>query len=56
MVFRNSMLGLLRTKGKTVLFTLLIFALTLSLCLGINAWVSIEGFLENLDENYTTIS
>ncbi|NLX78061.1 MAG: ABC transporter permease [Clostridiaceae bacterium] len=55
MVFRNSMLGLLRTKGKTVLFTLLIFALTLSLCLGINAWVSIEGFLENLDENYTTI-
>lgn len=55
MIFRNSMLSIVRTKGKTVLFTLLIFALTLSLCLGISVWASIDGFLENLDNHYTTI-
>ncbi|ANW99899.1 ABC transporter permease [Thermoclostridium stercorarium subsp. thermolacticum DSM 2910] len=55
MIFRNSMLSILRTKGKTALFLLLIFALTLSLCLGISLWVSIEGFLENLDNHYMTI-
>lgn len=55
MIFRNSMLSILRTWGKTALFLLLIFALTLSLCLGISVWVSIEGFLENLDNHYTTV-
>lgn len=55
MIFRNSMLGIFRTKGKTALFTGLIFALTLSLCLGISVWASIAGFLENLDNHYTTI-
>lgn len=55
MILRNSILSILRTKGKTVLFTLLIFALTLSLCLGISVWVSVEGFLEELDSHYTTI-
>lgn len=55
MILRNSILSILRTKGKTLLFTLLIFALTLSLCLGISVWISIEGFLEDLDNHYTTI-
>lgn len=55
MIFRNSMLSILRTKGKTVLFTLLVFALTLSLCLGISVWASIEGLLDEMDNHYTSI-
>ena len=55
MLIRNSLLSLVRTKGKTFLFTLLIVALTLTLSLGVCVWASIQQFLDEADEFYTTI-
>ena len=55
MLIRNSLLSLVRTKGKTFLFTLLIIALTLTLSLGVCVWASIQQFLDEADEFYTTI-
>ena len=55
MLIRNSLLSLVRTKGKTFLFTLLIVALTLTLSLGVCVWASIQQFLDDADDFYTTI-
>lgn len=55
MILRNSILSIIRSKGKSALFTLLIFALTLVLALGISVWASVAQFLEDCDEYYTTI-
>jgi len=55
MIFRNSINSIIRLRGKTVLFTLLIFALTLVLALSISIWASVEQFLKDCDEYYTTI-
>ncbi|HHY87674.1 MAG TPA: FtsX-like permease family protein [Chloroflexi bacterium] len=55
MIFRNSILSILRSGGKTALFTLLIFSLTLVLALGVSVWASVAQFLEDCDEFYTTI-
>ena len=55
MLIRNSLLSLVRTKGKALLFTLLIFALTLMLSLGVSVWASIRQFLDDADDFYTTI-
>ncbi|MCB2214091.1 ABC transporter permease [bacterium] len=55
MLIRNSLLSLVRTKGKTILFALLIFALTLTLSLGVSVWASIRQFLDDADDFYTTI-
>ncbi len=55
MIFRNSMRNIFRAMGKTTLFTLLIFTTTLALSLGISVWMSIEQFLDECDEYYTTI-
>lgn len=55
MIPRNSLLSILRVKGKTALFTLLIFALTLAFALGVSAWASVAQFLDEADEFYTTI-
>ena len=55
MLIRNSLLSLIRSKGKTALFSLLIIALTLILSLGVCVWASIEQFLDEADEFYTTI-
>ena len=55
MLIRNSLLSLVRTKGKTLLFALLIFALTLVLSLGVSVWASIRQFLDDADDFYTTI-
>lgn len=55
MLIRNSLLSLVRTKGKTLLFALLIFALTLVLSLGVSVWASIRQFLDEADDFYTTI-
>jgi ABC-type antimicrobial peptide transport system permease subunit len=41
--------------GKTALFTLLIFTLTLALSLAVSVWTSVEQFLDECDEFYTTI-
>ena len=54
-LIRNSLLSLVRTKGKTILFTLLIIALTLTLALGVSVWASIRQFLDEADDFYTTI-
>jgi len=55
MLIRNSLLSLVRSKGKTILFSLLIFTLTLMLSLGVCVWASIRQFLNEADEFYTTI-
>ena len=55
MLIRNSLLSLVRTKGKTFLFALLIFALTLTLSLGVSVWASIRQFLDDADDFYKTI-
>lgn len=55
MIFRNSILSIIRSGGKTALFTLLIFALTLVLALGVSVWASVAQFLDDCDEFYTTI-
>lgn len=55
MVFINSIRSIIRSRGKTALFTLLIFVLTLALALGVCVWASVEQFLADCDEYYTTI-
>lgn len=55
MIFRNSIRSILRSSGKTALFTLLIFALTVALALGVSVWASIAQFLDDCDDYYTTI-
>ena len=55
MIFRNSLKSVFRSKGKTALFLLLIFALTLALALGVSVWASVAQFLNDCDEYYTTI-
>ncbi len=44
MILRNSLLSILRVKGKTALFTLLLFALTLAFALGVGVWASVAQF------------
>ena len=55
MIFHHSILSIFRSKGKTALFTLLIFALTLALSLGVSVWASVVQFLEECNDFYTTI-
>ena len=55
MIIRYSFLSILRSWGKTLLFTLLIFALTLALGLSISVWASVEQFLDDCNDYYTTI-
>ena len=55
MIFRNSIKSIFRSKGKTALFLLLIFTLTLALALGVSVWASVDQFLNDCDEYFTTI-
>ncbi len=55
MIFRNSLRSIIRSKGKTALFTLIIFALTMVLALSVSVWASVAQFLEACDDFYTTI-
>lgn len=55
MIFRNSIHSIIRSGGKTALFTLIIFALTLALALGVSVWASVSQFLDDCDDFYTTI-
>lgn len=55
MIFRNSLHSIHRSKGKTALFTLLIFALTMALALSVSVWASVAQFLDDCDDFYTTI-
>lgn len=56
MIIRNGILNTVRAKGKTVLFTLLIFILTLSLSFGIGLWSYCAQTLQVMDETYTSIA
>ncbi len=55
MILRNSIYSILRVKGKTALFTVLLFALTLAFALGVSVWASVAQFLDDADDFYTTI-
>ncbi|HOW91787.1 MAG TPA: ABC transporter permease [Anaerolineaceae bacterium] len=55
MILRNSLLSIFRVKGKTALFTLLLFALTLAFALGVSVWASVAQFLDDANDFYTTI-
>ncbi|HWQ59272.1 MAG TPA: ABC transporter permease [Clostridia bacterium] len=55
MIFRNSIKSILRTPVKTVLFALLIAAVTAFLYLGVNTWTASVDMLRECDENCTTI-
>ena len=56
MIIRNGILSTVRSKGKTVLFTLLIFVLTLSLGLGLGLWSYCTLTLQSMEETYTSIA
>lgn len=55
MIIRYSILGILRGKGKTMLFFLLITALVLLVNLGVMILVSTSDYLDECDKSYTTI-
>jgi len=55
MIFRNSIRSIIRSKGKTALFALLIFTTTLALALSVSVWASVAQFLNDCDDFYTTI-
>lgn len=55
-MIKHALLSLIRTKGRTLLFTLLITTLTLVLTLGVSVWAAIEQFLSDADEFYTTVA
>lgn len=55
MIFRNSIKSILRTPVKTVLFALLISAVTAFLYLGLNTWAASTVMLRDCEANYTTI-
>gem|GEM_PF-329361 len=55
MIFRNSIYSIIRSWGKTIIFLLVIFALTLALSLGVSVWASVSQFLKECEDYYTTI-
>ena len=55
MIFRYSILSIFRSWGKSFLFTLLIFSLTLALALSVSVWASVAQFLNDCEDYYTTI-
>lgn len=56
MILRNGIRSNLRARGRTILFTLLILAVTLSLSLGLGMWGYCGQMLRQCDENYTSIA
>lgn len=56
MIIRNGINSTLRAKGRTALFTLLIFALTLILTLGAGMWAYCSSTLAEMDAQYTSIA
>jgi hypothetical protein len=55
MIFSNSLKSIIRSKGKTALFVILIFSLTLALAICVSVWAAIDAFLVECDEFYTTV-
>ena len=56
MIIRNGVRSTLRSRGRTILFTLLIFLLTVSLALGLGMWAYCAQTLTAMDEAYTSIA
>ena len=56
MLIRNGLRSTLRAKGRTALFTLLIFALTLILTLGAGLWGASAQLLQKMDESYCSVA
>ena len=56
MILRNGVRSTLRARGRTVLFTLLIWLLTVSLALGLGMWAYCAQALAAIDESYTSIA
>lgn len=54
MILRNGVRSTLRARGRTVLFTLLIWLLTVSLALGLGMWAYCAQALAAIDESYTS--
>ena len=52
MILRNGIRSTLRAKGRSLLFTLLIWVLTLALTLGVGTWVYSSALLKQLDSSY----
>lgn len=53
---KHSMKNLRRSPGKSLLYIFLITALTALLCLELSVYVSVDSFLDEADEYYTTIA
>lgn len=56
MIIRNGIRSTLRAKGRSLLFTLLIFILTLTLTLGAGMWAYCRSTLAEMDSQYTSIA
>lgn len=56
MIIRNGIRSTLRARGRSLLFTLLIFVLTLTLTLGLGAWAYSSALLGQMEEGYTSIA
>ncbi len=56
LLFRHSVKNLYRSPGKTLLYMVLIAALTALLCLEMSVYVSVNHFLDEAQTVYTTIA
>lgn len=56
MIIRNGIRSTLRARGRSLLFTLLIFVLTLAMTLGLGAWAYSSALLNQMEEGYTSIA
>lgn len=56
MIIRNGIRSTLRARGRSLLFTLLIFVLTLVMTLGLGAWAYSSALLNQMEEGYTSIA
>lgn len=56
MIVRNGIRATIRARGRTALFALLIFALTLTLTLGGGMWAYCAETLARMDAQYTSIA
>ncbi len=54
MIFRNSLKSVIRTPAKTILFSLLLIAITAFLCLGVGMWRSSDRLMKQADETFKT--
>ena len=56
MIIRNGIRSTLRARGRSLLFTLLIFVLTLAMTLGLGAWAYSSALLNQMEEGYISIA